>query len=217
METQDDELGDGTWKSRIASFVRRLFLSLASFVAALAIGWMVIVAGAIFLQSVVVYGSFEYRSHALAVFTTTGAKNYGFVHIQSGETVTSIVLEPKEWDTLVELWSNARSEQSPVWRPVGEIAETDTFDNTRLSLLSGPGVRFVLHENSACADYVLPAADAERFERSIRNAQNRLHGEAAPGGLEIRPPTLFDKLQIAIASVLKGPRAHPVPSPSNCR
>jgi len=200
------------WKN-VVSFGWRLAYS----VVALALAWIAFVVALPYFQSDFLYGSFEYGGHTLAVLVTVSAENYGLFDIRNGKTDTSIILEPQEWDTLVALWYAAKSERSENWRQVGEIVETDTFDSTRLSLLSGPGVRFVLHENGACADYVLPAADAKRFEQAIQTVQKRLHGGAAQSGIEIRPRTLSDKLRVSFDSALSGPRSHPVPSPSNCR
>ena len=164
---------------------------------------------------------FEYTSlgngnRQLRILATGGIEDYGLFDIKNNDTEVSLILEPAEWNTLIELWERATSSRPRISRFIGEIAETGTFDNARLAVFAGQDVRFVLHENGACADYSLAPNDVKGFERSIRLVQKRLQGKTDGGGVEITDPSVNSKIRQAFGFLVTGPRSHPIVSSRNC-
>ena len=98
------------------------------------------------------------------------------------------------------------------WQKIGEIKETDTYDNTTITVLAGPGIRFAIRENAACADHTLMPDDTVRLDTALRHAARRLHGMAAFGDEEAVPLDLRQRLTVVGATLISGPRSFPAPA-----
>jgi hypothetical protein len=121
------------------------------------------------------YGSLASGENGLQVFVVKGDGNkWGLIRISNGAHAVNIILEPDEWDRLLDIWSKAKLAQAPIWRDVDKIDETTLFDRSHLAVESGPGIRFKLRQDDVCVVYNLPPSDFSAFETRIERVRRHL-------------------------------------------
>jgi hypothetical protein len=124
------------------------------------------------------YGALSNGPAKLDVFAMSGPLSdpYGLIAVENRDTYVSVILERREWDSVLAMWRKARGVPGPMWRLVGSITETDA-DNARLFLFAGQGVRFVLRENRDCVLYDVAPKDEDAVERSLVRVRDHFLGK----------------------------------------
>ncbi|MGA7713644.1 MAG: hypothetical protein WCA81_17220 [Rhizomicrobium sp.] len=183
--------------------------TIAGFAAVLIVVWLFIVIALTVLSHTYRYGDFHSGDSTLRIAAGTGVMDEGFIDIENSRTDVSIILEPGEWDRLMSFWDSARHVHAVQWQTIGEIKETDTYDNTVITVRAGPGIRFAIRENGACADYALEPNDIVPLDTALRHAARRLHGVAANGDEQAIPLDLRQRLTTGWTTFTSGPRSFP--------
>ncbi|HTT97274.1 MAG TPA: hypothetical protein VMF58_04450 [Rhizomicrobium sp.] len=157
------------WVKRIALIVAGLF--------ALFFLWLMLMK-----HNIKFYGheTFATAGGHLSIEATEGlAGRYGVVQIWRDGSAVHVLLQSKQWDSVVDFWESARATQSEDWRVVGTVAEPSGSSPARFTISAGHSVRFKITASHGCATFDLAPSDFDRFERSSRNIQRY----AANGGV----------------------------------
>ncbi len=107
--------------------------------------------------------------------------SYGSINISDSKNDINIVFYPVEWERLMRIWQTARSNDKPGWTTIGDIVETDTNNTSRLFIIAGPSMRFVLRQGSDCVDYDLPKSNYAEFDRALSRVRNHFAGHITAG------------------------------------
>jgi hypothetical protein len=195
--------------------IKQAAVTILRTIAALAAGliglWLFVVAGTVFLSQIYLYGTIRTGDRAISVFAQTGMMTEGLIAISNSQTDVSIILEPEEWDRLLGYWAAARGARSARRYVVGEVRETDTFDQTTIGVVGGPDVRFVIRENGACADFALTQSDEAQLDRALQQAARRLHDRPAPGDADPIPLDWQRRIALGGHLLTTSPRSYPSP------
>lgn len=118
----------------------------------------------------------------LEVFHANDGSLMGLLTIENplrirGLPAASIALQPRQWPELIALWTKARAAVTGAepWTPIGEVVEIDGSPYpSRLTLSSGPDVRFALGGAGGAITFELSASDAEPMDRALAREQAML-------------------------------------------
>lgn len=120
------------------------------------------------------------------------------LRVTEQDKTNALVLETDEWDRVVDLWSKAEGTRAADWRVVGEVRDTQPSDPTRLVILGGPGVRFVVSSPHApTVTYELSRHDFGRFEAAAGQVSQAL-----------RRLVHLPRRQMAVSTLLPVERVH---------
>ncbi len=123
------------------------------------------------------------QSHLdLEVFHAADGDKLGMLTIENplrirGQPTASIVIQKAQWPELIALWTKARAGVTGAepWIPVGELTEIDGAPNPpRLSISSGPDVRFAFGQGAIALSFELSAADVDAMEQALVREQKML-------------------------------------------
>jgi hypothetical protein len=125
----------------------------------------------------------------LEVYRAADGSALGLITIENplrirGQPTASIALQPAQWPELIALWTRARSSVTGAepWTPVGDIAEFDGSSYpARLSLSSGPDVRFALGQAGGALAFELSTGDVEAMDQALAREQAMLQTKSRPG------------------------------------
>ncbi len=121
----------------------------------------------------------------LEVFHASEGGELGLLTIENplrirGQPSASIALQPTQWPELIALWAQARAGVTGAepWTPVGEIVEIDGSPSpVRLSVSSGPDVRFSLGGAVIGLTFELSASDVEAMDHALAREQTLLQSK----------------------------------------
>jgi len=123
------------------------------------------------------YGSFVDHDRALNIFVTSiGGDTYGLIDIGNGPTELNVILESRQWESLIALWRSARAARNPGWRAIGAVSETEA-KNGRLFVLAGNTIRFVIREGQECVSYDIVSGDQGKVESALLRVQDHFAGK----------------------------------------
>ena len=101
---------------------------------------------------------------------------FGIVKIAAQGKANGLVLERDEWSAVSELWSKAERAQSGNRRAVGEVHDTQNSDPSRLVLIAGNGVRFVISSpHGQTVTFDLAPENFARFDAAVAKVASTLH------------------------------------------
>ena len=151
--------------------------------------------------------------HILAADTLDGT--YVLLDIVQGQANENVIFEREEWNRFLYLWIDAKQKQSPSWVKVGAFSETDA-KNTRVFVLGGPGVRFVIRQNKSCVAYDVPPDQFKGFEDAAWRVADHFSGKIT-GKLILngRSLSVGRQTQIVIDNLTSWPP--PPPDLASCR
>ncbi len=118
----------------------------------------------------------------LEVFHANDGSRMGLVTIENplrirGLAEASVALQPRQWPELIALWGKAKAAVTGAepWTPVGEVVEIDgSAFPARLTLSSGPHVRFSMGAAGGAIAFELSPADVEAMEQALIREQAML-------------------------------------------
>ncbi len=119
----------------------------------------------------------------LDVFRASDRSRLGLVSIENplrmrGLPTGSVAIGPGRWPALIELWTKARAAVTGAepWTTVGEVQEPGDLSGARLSLSSGPSVRFTILGPSAAGgiSFELAPADLDAMGVALAREQKML-------------------------------------------
>ena len=121
----------------------------------------------------------------LEVFHASEGGELGLLTIENplrirGKPSASIALQPAQWPELIALWAKARAGVTGAepWASVGELVEIDGSPSpVRLSVSSGPDVRFSLGGAVVGLTFELSASDVEAMDQALVREQAMLQGK----------------------------------------
>jgi hypothetical protein len=93
-----------------------------------------------------------------------GSTTVGLINISKK---VSITFDKAEWQSFVELWEKARVTQSNSFQFIGTYKETGTTYNSLLMMAAGPGVQFVINDESGTLLFVLSPGDYAKFDTDV--------------------------------------------------
>jgi hypothetical protein len=117
------------------------------------------------------FARFGNAQYFLEIGVSKGAfsdDEFGIVKITADDKANGLVLERDQWSAISELWSKAERAQSANWRLIGDVQDTQNSDPSRLVIMAGNGVRFVIraaHRQDMI--YTLTSADFGRVNAAI--------------------------------------------------
>lgn len=135
------------------------------------------------------YGTFPASGGALTLSGTSMLDaRYAVLGIQDARTDASVIFDAEQWDTVLSLWTRARTAPPQAKRHlIGDLTETDA-DNARLFVLAGHGIRLVLREDGRCVPFDLPPSQQEAFERALLRVKDHLAGKITGAERPSGPP-----------------------------
>ena len=129
------------------------------------------------------------QSHLdLEVYRASDGSALGMLTIENplrirGQPIATIALQPAQWPELIALWSKARAGVTGAepWAPMGEIIElVGSSVPARLTVSSGPDVRFALGQAGGGLTFELAATDVEAMDQALVREQALLQTKAKP-------------------------------------
>ncbi len=119
----------------------------------------------------------------LDVFRARDGSKLALVSIENplrmrGLPTGSVVIWPEQWPAVIDLWTKARAgiTGAEPWTTVGDVQEPYSPSGTRLSLSSGPTVRFSVQAQSAVGgiSFELAPADLDAMGAALAREQKML-------------------------------------------
>ena len=118
----------------------------------------------------------------LEVFHASEGGKLGLLTIENplrirGQPSASIAVQPAQWPELIALWTKAKAGVTGAepWTLVGELVEVDGSPSpVRLSVSSGPDVRFVLGGAVVGLTFELSASDVAAMDQALAREQAML-------------------------------------------
>ncbi len=115
----------------------------------------------------------------LEVFHASEGGKLGLLTVENplrirGQPSASIAIQPAQWPELIALWTQARAGVTGAepWTTVGELVEVDGSPSpVRLSVSTGPNVRFAFGSAVIGLTFELSASDMEAMEQALKREQ----------------------------------------------
>jgi len=134
------------------------------------------------IRNYALIGSYE---HSIAVVGSSSlGERYALIQVGDRGRLSNVVLEEKEWDQMLTMWNAARTHQARTWSKIGEIAESDIFNPSHLTISAGVGVRFAIVDTGVCLRYDLSPRDFDAFDRAATRAKRHFTGDDADEGTD---------------------------------
>jgi hypothetical protein len=109
------------------------------------------------------YAGSDGSTFSIDTFLETGT-TVGLINISKK---VSITFSKDEWQSFVDLWQKARGTQSNSFQFIGSYKETGTTYNSLLMMAAGPGVQFVINDQSGTLVFILSPEDYARFDSDV--------------------------------------------------
>jgi hypothetical protein len=111
----------------------------------------------------------------VGVFVAPLGERFALIKVVDHARINALILEKDELDSVVGLWREARRQQSPAWRAIGEASDSEPSDPTTLVLTAGSSIHFTARSpHGGAVNFDLPPSDYRRFDDALAQVSRSL-------------------------------------------